>query len=227
MAKSQLLKDTVSEQSSFENILLRLKVILSNLDNELIMSWIEGELTGYKLDDKLPDYRVVTGIPMGKFIVNGSFEYTDSQVPLGQVLEPDMIKDLVRMPILDTIKTLEEILSGENKEDYCLVVPTELCHGISTQELQILAMKIKCPSNFISKVISNVKSKLVDVIMELEKQYENLDELDIKSQVEENKHKKEKVIFNIENIIFDGSIKMGNNNKIKRSKFWSFFGGEK
>ncbi|WP_257149697.1 hypothetical protein [Bacillus cereus] len=63
--------------------------------------------------------------------------------------------------------------------------------------------------------------------MELEKQYENLDELDIKSQVEEDKHKKEKVIFNIENIIFDGSIKMGNNNKIKRSKFWSFFGGEK
>lgn len=227
MVKSQLMKDTLSGQCSFENILLRLKIIFSNLDNELIMSWIEKELQGYQLDDILPDYRVVNGIPMGTFIVNQSIEYSNSQVPLGQVLEADMIKDIVRIPILDNIKTLEEILSGENKENYCLVVPTELCHRISTQELQILAMKIKCPSNFISRVISKSKNKLVDIIMELEKQYENLDDLDIKSQVEEDTHKKEKVILKIENIIFDSSIKMGDNNKIKRSKFWSFFGGEK
>ncbi|WP_269800869.1 AbiTii domain-containing protein [Bacillus sp. SN10] len=47
MARSQLLKDVVSGQASLENILLRLKVILSDLDNDLTMSWIQGELHGY------------------------------------------------------------------------------------------------------------------------------------------------------------------------------------
>ncbi|PFR33680.1 hypothetical protein COK29_34010, partial [Bacillus cereus] len=73
-------------------------------------------------------------------------------MPLGRVLEQDMIEDILKIPLLDDIKTLEEILSGENKENYCMVVPTDLCHGISTAELQILGMKIQCPSNYISKV---------------------------------------------------------------------------
>ncbi|MGR5990171.1 hypothetical protein ACT7C6_09670 [Bacillus paranthracis] len=102
-----------------------------------------------------------------------------------------------------------------------------MCYAISTEELQIAGMSIKCSSNVLSKIVANVKSKLVDVIMELEKQYDNLDDLDIKSQVEEDTSKKEQVILNIEQIIFDESIKMGDKNKVKGSRLGHLFGGRK
>lgn len=227
MARSQLLKDTVNGQESLENILLRLKVILSDLDNQLIIQWIEGELQGYEYGVELPKYRMLSGVPLGTYILNGRVQLSNTSVPLHHLLPKEEMKEFLSVPILDSVKALEEILSSEEKESYGSVVPASLCHQMSNPDLQILAMKIKCPSNLISKVVSNVKSKLVEVIMELEKQYENLDELDIKSQVEMDKEKKEQVIFNIENIIFDESIKMGDKNKITGSRFGHFFGGRK
>lgn len=132
------------------------------------------------------------------------------------------------MHINDSINTLQEVIDKDGiGYGYARVVPTALCHTISTEELQIAGMSIKCPSNVLSKIVANVKSKLVDVIMELEKQYENLDDLDLKSQVEMDENKKEQVIFNIENIIFDESIKMGDKNKVTGSRLGHWFGGRK
>lgn len=135
-----------------------------------------------------------------------------------------MIEQLITVNVKDSIKTLEEILNSESKEKYGKVVPTTICHGISNDDLQIIGMTIKCASNLISGIVSKVKSKLVDIIMELEKQYDNLDEMDIKSQVDEDNSKKEQVILNIEQIIFDESIKLGDKNKLSRSGIGHWFG---
>lgn len=70
MARSNLLKDTVSGQVDLENILLRLKVILSDLEDKDILGWIEGELRGYSEEDIAPDYRIITGRAMGTYIVS-------------------------------------------------------------------------------------------------------------------------------------------------------------
>lgn len=224
MARSQLLKDVVSGQASLENILLRLKVILSDLDNDLIMSWIQGELHGYDSGEELPTYRVLKGSPVGTYLVNGSAKYTNAQVPIEAVLNKEMIENMITVNVQDSIKTLEEILNGKSKENYGIVVPTSICHGISNYDLQIIGMTIKCASNLLSGIVSKVKSKLVDIIMELEKQYENLDEMDIKSQVDEDTSKKEQVILSIEQIIFDESIKLGDKNKLSRSGIGNWFG---
>ncbi|MGH1092688.1 hypothetical protein ACQVUB_24575 [Bacillus mycoides] len=223
MARSQLLKDLVNGQETLENILLRLKVILSDLDNELIMNWIQGELQGFDTKEDIPTYRIIKGAPVGTFFVNYSTKYTNAQVPLEALIPQERIDQLTKMYINDSINTLQEAID----KDYAKVIPTALCHAISTEELQIAGMSIKCPSNVLSKIVANVKSKLVDVILELEKQYENLDDLDIKSQVEMDENKKEQVIFNIENIIFDESIKMGDQNKVTGSKLGHWFGGRK
>lgn len=44
MARSQLLKDIVNGKENMESILLRLKVILSDLDSQPIIEWVNGEL---------------------------------------------------------------------------------------------------------------------------------------------------------------------------------------
>jgi len=54
------LKEIVNGSVSLETILMRLKVILSDLENDTIMSWVRGELEGYS-DRPLPSYRIFDG----------------------------------------------------------------------------------------------------------------------------------------------------------------------
>lgn len=226
MSRSQLLKDLVSSTTSIENILLRLKIILSDLDNETIMNWVNGELEGYKEKENLPNYRILTGSPMGTFIVNRKFKYTDAQVPLESLLPNDLVGEIKTLHVHDGIATVQTILNGDNRDKYAKQIPTSFCHSISRDGLQIAGMNVMIPSNQLEGIVSHVKSKLVNIIMELERQFENLDDLDIRPQLGNDTSKKAQMIYNIEKIIYEGSIEMGDKNKIKNSKLGNFFGGK-
>lgn len=226
MARSQLLKDLVRGNECIENILLRLKVILSDLDNELIMNWIDGELQGYVKED-VPSYRILKGELMGTYLLNYQFQYTNAPVPVEHVLDEERVNQLKTINITDSITALQNVLNDKNKENYGKIIPTALCHYMSTEEFQIAGMRTIVASNQLDGIVSKVKSKLVDIVMELEKQFDNLDEMDIKSQVEENQYKKEKVVLNIEQIIYDGSIKLGDKNKFNKSRLGHWLGGKK
>ncbi|WP_367899818.1 hypothetical protein [Bacillus pseudomycoides] len=227
MARSQLLHDVVSGRESIENIFLRLKVILSDLDNQAIMNWVHGELQGYNSDQETPSYRLLIGSAVGTFVINGTAQYNDAHVPLENLLPAETIEELKSVHIRDGIGVLQDILSGNDREKYAYSIPTNFCHGISTRALQILGMRIKFGSNQLSGIVSHVKSKLIEVIMELEKQFDNLDDLDIKSQVEDDTSKKAQVIYNIEQILYDSSIQLGDKNKVSRSMLGNLFGGDK
>ncbi|GAB1774169.1 AbiTii domain-containing protein [Priestia megaterium] len=227
MARSQILKDVVSGKESIENILLRLKVILSDLDNELIMKWVDGELQGYKSQDDLPAYRIFKGSVIGTYLLNYQAKYTNAPVPLEVLLPSEQIESISRITVNDSIATVQNILSGENKDKLAKVIPTAYCHAISTDQLQIAGMQVHLSSNYLDGVVSSVKHKLIEIVMQLEKQFDNLDELDIKSQVEEDSSKRDQIVYDIENIIYEGSpINIGDKNKIGKSKLGHMFGGK-
>lgn len=180
------------------------------------MNWVNGELEGYKDEKILPPYRIFKGNITGNYFVNFTMQYNRQPVPLQFLIPKEQIDELSTIRIIDGIGAIQNILQGENRENYGRVIPTEYCHAISTDELQITGMRVSVPSNRMDGIVSQVKTKLVDVIMKLEKEFENLDELDIRSQIEENKSASH-VINIIENIIYDESIKIGDKNQIKKS----------
>ena len=49
-------------------------------------------------------------------------------------------------------------------------------------------MTIEISFNLLDNIKSTVRSKLVDIVMELEKEFDNLDDYDLSSQVEEDPH---------------------------------------
>ena len=106
------------------------------------------------------------------------------------------------------------------------VIPADYYHSISNVSLKIISLSIRFSSIQLNEVISCVKHKLVEIIMELEKKFDYLDKLDIKSQVEADPTKKELVTNNIVNIIYDESITIGNGNKISKSELGHSFEGE-
>jgi hypothetical protein len=126
-----------------------------------------------------------------------------------------------------SIATIQNILNGPNREYIAKIIPTALCHSISVEELQIDQMNIRFSSNQFDGIVSMVKSKLVEIVMEWEKRFDNLDDLDIKSQVEEDSAKKEQAVYNIEQIIYEGAITVGDKNKFSKSKLGYLFAGGK
>jgi hypothetical protein len=226
MARSQLLKDAVSGKESIESILLRLKVILSDLENGNIMNWVNGELEGYKAEENLPPYRIFQGNIIGTYLVNYTTKYTGQPVPLQFLISKEKIDELSTINMSDGIGVIQNILQGENRENYGRVIPTEYCHAISKDTLQIAGMRVTVPSNRLDGIVSQVKTKLVDVIMELEKEFDNLDDLDIRSQMEGDSSAKN-VINVIENIIYDESIKIGDKNKMGKLSIGHLLGRNK
>lgn len=191
-----------------------MKIILSDLDNQAIMRWVNGELQGYKEVEYIPEYRIFKGSPTGTFLVNYKFKYTNAAVPIHSLLNLDEINKLITLNITDSIAVIQTILNGENRNNYGRVIFTSYCHAIPVETLQIASMRIMLSTNHLDGIVSFVKSKLVEVIMELERQFTNLDDLDIKTQIEKDKQKKEQVIYNIGEIIYKGSIEIGVKTKL-------------
>lgn len=224
MAKSQLLKDFVKNEGNLETILLRLKVILTDLQDETILKWVDGELSGYK--DDVPEYRILTGIPIGTFVVNGRVQYTEANVPLSGRMSKEDIETITTMEMTDSINAISNLINSKQKDNIARRIPTEICHSISDYQLQIASMRIAFSSNQLDGIISSVKSKILDVIMLLEKNFENIDELDILSQVEEKPQVTQEVIYHIQQVVFGDSteIEIGDKNKIKSSSLGKFLG---
>ncbi|GHH99718.1 AbiTii domain-containing protein [Neobacillus kokaensis] len=230
MARSNLLKDTVSGQVDLENILLRLKVILSDLEDKDILGWIEGELRGYSEEDIVPDYRIITGRAMGTYIVNGAAKYSNALVPLHfTAMDKDMIDKMHIINVRDGISTIEKNLKSKNRDRLGRPVPTELCHAISSYELQIVGMDIMFAANDFEAILSNVKDKIVDIVMMLEKNFGTnaIDEMDISEQVVDEPEKRNKAITYIHQVVYNDtstSIEIGDRNKFRETKvgrFWS------
>lgn len=213
MPRSQLLKDLISGRESLENILMRLKVIIADLDDESIMNWVNGEIQGY--EGNPPKYRVLRGELFGTYILNGYAQVTGN-VPLPNRLLEETKELLRTVNIKDSIGTIKGIVEGEN--EFANVIPANLCHSLSTHSVQIINMRCQVPKNFLERIVTHVKGKLLDVILELEKQFTNLDELDISSQIEANAEKRQETITTINNIVYDNSITIGDGNKIGESE---------
>lgn len=187
MARSNLLKDVISNSVSLETILLRLKVILSDLEDTSILEWIDGEIKGYKANDTVPTYRVIEGRPIGTFLVNQSAKYTNALVPLNFTKLPEeYIQEMLTINIRDGISTIEKNLNSENRDQLGRPIPTEICHSISSPQLQIVAMDVMFAANDFENIITYVKNKVVDIILTLEKNIsiEAIDSLDISTSID-------------------------------------------
>lgn len=207
MVKSQLIKDITTNQISLEEGLQRLLIITDSLENKPLKDWILNELNGYGDVESLPDYRKNIGCITKYSGLNGQFQITNH--PLPSTFLPKDLRDLVKTAhARESIKTVERIIEnnetvGSDLTDLAAIIYKETgvqCYMITKKHSLISYEGIR----------SNIKNKLITILLDLEKNFGVLDSMDIDTQ-SITKEKAEELNRQLNNIFYDGKSEVINN----------------
>lgn len=217
MAKSSIIRDLASGDASVEVALNRLYVIAHDLENESLISWIEKELNGYKDDDDcLPEYRIIKGLFIRGSGINGRFQVTNQPIPITYF--PEEFRDeIVTSKIYDGIKAFDKYITANESIGRDLTFSAG--YIAQTTGIQYVSIEGIINKSDIINILSTVKTKVIKTLVALEKEFGNLDGLDI--NIDEISASKLDSINNYVLQIIDNSIKVGDNNKIVKSNFFN------
>lgn len=226
MARSKIIKDLANGEVDTMTALKRTKVLLSELKNEELSNWVDHEISGYPQDAPLPDYRKARGQLFGSYI-KGSMavhmKYTNVSLPLGQM--PDELRDeflaVHFREGVEALKKLLESIRGDENAELGKNIPADFFPAIAKYNndpyMVINSARVVVGIQYLQNVFSTIENKLLDVLITLEREFGNLDELDIDVSgrtTEELDSLCKKIHLLIYN---DYSIKIGDDNTIKNS----------
>ena len=207
MAKSNIIKNFINSNMDINTALQNLMAILYCLEDENLINWANKELSGYDSINELPEYRKLKGRVMASYIV-GNMKYSNAPFIISH-LDDDIQENLININLYSSISTLEEMKNkGESRigkpippEFYILLQENTNAHIIEAS---------------VNDVISKVRVKILKTLLFLEKEFGNLDELDIDISIK-NKEELKNIVQHIHFNLYDNSIKIGDGNKIKGS----------
>lgn len=226
MAKSKIIKELANGTIDTQTALKRAKVLLQELDNEDVLRWINYEIEGYATDLDVPEYRKIGGQLYGSYFkgsMMSHMKYTHVPLPLGK-MPTESKQALLVTDITQGIETLKRMVTeSEQSETKTLArgIPADFYPYIATCNndpyMIITSASIELNMPQILNIFSKVESILLDILFYLEKQFGNLDELDIDTTTKNEDEIKE-IIEHIQVIIYNNhSVSIGDNNKIKDS----------
>ncbi|MDF1617982.1 AbiTii domain-containing protein [Petrocella sp. FN5] len=216
MASSNIIKELVNEEISIKKALYRLLVIASDIEDEGLSDWIEKELNGYSVNDKdIPDYRIVRSSNITYSGLNGSFQVKKLPLPFHYIPE-EYRESCFNNLIIDSVDSLEQmsIADGEFMRDLTAFAPMVY----KETGIQCFNIQANYSSNTYTDLINIIKTRLLKILLMLEKELGNLDSLDIpRSELTPEKMTLLHDAINV--IINDNSVKIGDNNSIEESSF--------
>jgi len=214
LAKSNIIKNFINSNMDINTALQNLMAILYCLEDENLINWANKELSGYDSINELPEYRKLKGRVMASYIV-GNMKYSNAPFIISH-LDDDIQENLININLYSSISTLEEM---KNKGESRIGKPIPPEFYILLQEntnAHIIEASVNTDLSSINDVISKVRVKILKTLLFLEKEFGNLDELDIDISIK-NKEELKNIVQHIHFNLYDNSIKIGDGNKIKGS----------
>ena len=198
MAKSEILKQLVNNEITLEIGLGRLMIIASDIGNQELYDWAEKELMGYGKEDELPPNRI---LKMGQMLysgINGSFQVTNVPLPLGWI--PDIAVNMLNNNRhIEGIAAIQEYANRESGyvgRDCGFLAGEIGKHGVQCYEITM-----RHGAQEYVNMLAKIRTKLISVFIRLDKEFGNLDDLDV--DVSGQKRKERKILDNeLRDIIF-------------------------
>lgn len=214
MARSNIIKNFINSNMDISTALQNLIAILYCLDDKKLINWANKELSGYNEDDELPEYRKLKGRVMASFLV-GYVQYSKRQFGIGH-LDEDMQESLLSTHIYSSVSTLKNMKDKEGTSIGKPIPPELYAILQANTNAHITEATVDIDMGRINDIISKVRTKILETLLFLEKEFGNLDDLDIDISTKSKKELTD-IIKHIQINLYDNSITIGNNNKIKKS----------
>lgn len=234
MARSKIIKDIANSSTDVSTALKRAKVLLSELENRDLLDWVNYELSGYPEGIAVPDYRNLKGNIIGSFFkgsMANHMKWTNVSLPLGKM--PDDMRDaLLTVSFRESVDALKKL--AENADDPSVtlgkVIPADFFPAIANYNndpyMNITSARVILGSQAIQGIFSTIETRLLDMFILLEKEFGNLDELDIDLSTK-TQDQLDEIIRRLVVIVFnDNSVNIGDGNRIKGSNIASQIKGE-
>jgi hypothetical protein len=216
VVKSKIIKEFVNEEISLEKTLRRLIIFANDLESQDLLDWVDKELSGYKEGDELPDYRKVYAPRFVYSGLNGSFQVKRQPVPLGgfnhgEFSQKDLENGVVGDPIASIIaKSNSEEPLTRDVSFLASILEKNTRNSLWGVGIQAFSIKqLFDPSDF-QGIVEQLKQRVLKILLKLEKEYGNLDDLDIDvSSNQEISKELTQIIYNTTN-----NIKSTGNSKV-------------
>ena len=225
MASSKIIKDLANSTIDTTTALKRAKVLFSELNNNELIDWVNHELTGYPDDVVLPDYRIECGNIVGTYMVGtvrSHLKYTEASIPLGKMPE-DLKQQILSIEFREGVTALKQLADEHKitKSSLGKMLPADFFPVISKYNsnpyMVIASAKVIIGAHCIDNIFSVIENRLLDGLILLEKEFGNLDDLDLNASTKTTDDI-EKIANRIIVIVYnDQSVRIGDNNKIKNS----------
>ena len=218
MAKSKIIKELANNEITMEVALNRLLIIASDIDNEELSEWASSELHGYKQSEVFPAYRQIKSTQFIYCGINGSFQVTNVPFTYLPILQ-EIVPDIINLQIGDSISTLQGFLDNSDSYSYCRDYSYLNDYVYGKTGIQCTRI-IQCvPLNYLQNIMSEIKTRLLKVLIKLDKEFGSLDDLDVNTE-SKTPEEIERINSIVNNYIYvDNSVKIGDKNRIDNTNF--------
>lgn len=205
---------------SVSTLLRKAKLVAVELEQKDFLDWIDKELNGYFDNDKIPEYRVVRGIPQGYNPYRGWIPYIHS--------DPKSQEIISRRGIGQSVAQLEELLTSK-KHSFEVKFPPNievlLRKGIGMN----FDLRLLIDSSEVAGILDHIRNAILDWSIKLrEKGISDVASEFTEKEITGAEHIKPRYqIQNIENfqgnIGDDNNFRLGLGSIVPRENFWNKF----
>ena len=191
MAKSKIIKDLIGRKIQLTQALERVLVIAMEINDADTIRWVKQEKNGYGSEDTVPTYRKISLTPMGSYqIVSLGYIHTYNNHALPTLGLSDSMKEEIRCHSfrqgISQIIDQYESFSEENAR-YGIAIPPEYYYMFEEgTNIQVTNAYWHYSKFDLEKIIDAVRTRILELLVLLEKNFGILDDLDI--TIDDYKH---------------------------------------
>jgi len=221
---AEIINELSDKKVPLSEPLLKLKIVAKRIKSDELFRIVSKEIEGYDGDEDLPDYRMA---PANSFasIQDGWNIHYNQHIPF-TVFDEKLQEMFTKFPVTRGIEYLEDIVIGSNDTlgkffgaDFAALVTSEVNKkgwNVSFGDIRVTTHKTE-----IVGILGKIRSKFLDLVLELESNFPEIDD-EIKKPLEKDNEIKQKATqimaqINITNTGDGNIINTGSGNEMNIS----------
>lgn len=176
----EITEDLIQTNISLEGPLFKGKLLARKINNEVLLGWINNELDGYPIlmyerDKNVPAYRKHGASLVGSYYI---YNIPFDNIPLPTSgLSAELFEFMNNVTLYESVSALEKMRIEGNTSPLSITVPPELCAAIekpirdTNPGFRLVKAKKVVSSALINQILTSIRSKFLDFILELDQQF--------------------------------------------------------